>query len=668
LKLTTSFNYINSVNNKVNKGPNGELMELLRFSSAFDIKDYQDANGNRILHLASIYSEYDNPLWDVNKDPNQDKTDRILANTNFLFTPAKWLSVNAILGVDVANTNGIQVYNGQSYKGSGSATAPTGGQISQYQDLTKIFNGSLTASNKETFGSFNSTFIVGATFNDFNESTTSQLGTHLYDPNYYSINNTAVTLHPLLYVNRYRTVGAFAQAVLGYKSLLYLTLSGRIDGSSRLATSFDAITGVKPPSHPFYSYPSASLAFNFTDLEGVKNALPWLDYGKLRASYALTGKDPWRVYALGTNYAGASTTGGGYALSYYGGNASLKPETSKNFETGIEMQFLKNRIGVDFDFYNLRSENQIINPRLSYGTGYVLELLNGGTVQNRGIEIQLKGQPIKSKDFNWNTTFNFTHNKGTVLSIANQFPELYDSDTWVVGNIRSAVAPGYSTGNLTGTRFDRNKNGQILIDPSSGLPSVSDGTFYPIGDRTPKFTLGWQNQLTYKAFTLSFLWDLRYGGDVVNGTEYEAYTRGISPKTLDRETPRIVTGVLKDGLENTAHPTPNTIAVTPYSNSLFYTTNVSPEMFIEHNIKALRLRDITLNYDFPRATISRIGWIQSLGVYVTVTDALLFTNYSGTDPESNATNATSGGIGGYGIDYGNVGKPIAFNLGLRVRL
>ncbi|WEK21391.1 MAG: SusC/RagA family TonB-linked outer membrane protein [Candidatus Pedobacter colombiensis] len=668
LKLTTTFNYINSINNKVNKGPNGELMELLRFSSAFNIKDYQDANGNRILHLASIYSEFDNPLWDVNKDPNQDKTSRILANTNFLFTPAKWLSVNAIIGADIATTNGIQVYNGQSYKGSGSATNPTGGQISQYQDFAKIFNGSLTATTKQNFGQFNGTFIVGATFNDFNQSTTSQLGTHLYDPNFYSINNTAVTLHPLLYVNRYRTVGAFAQAVLGYKSLIYLTLSGRIDGSSRLATSFDAITGVKPPNHPYYAYPSASLAFNFTDLESVKNALPWLEYGKLRASYALTGKDPWRVYALGTNYAGAATTGGGYALSYYGGNASLKPETSKNFEAGIELQFLKNRIGIDFDFYNLRSVNQIINPRLSYGTGYVLELLNGGTVQNRGMEIQLKGQPVRSKDFNWNTTFNFARNRGTVLSIANQFPELYDSDTWVIGNIRSAVAPGYSTGNLTGTRFDRNKNGQILIDPSSGLPAVSDGTFYPIGDRTPKFTLGWQNQLTYKSFTLSFLWDLRYGGDVVNGTEYEAYTKGISVKTLDRETPRIVTGVLKDGQENTNHPTPNTIAVTPYSNSLFYSTNVSPEMFIEHNIKALRLRDITLNYDFPRTIISRIGWIQTLGIYFTVTDAFLFSNYSGTDPESNATTATSGGIGGYGIDYGNVGKPIAFNLGLRVRL
>jgi ferric enterobactin receptor len=668
LKVTTSFNYISSVNNKVNKGPNGELMELMRFSSAYDVKNYQDANGNRILHLASIYSEYDNPLWDVNKDPAQDKTDRVLANTNFLMTPTKWLNINGIFGVDVASTNGIQVYNGQSYRGSGSSTAPTGGQIIQYQDITKIYNGSLTATAKETLGAFNATYIVGGTFSDYHEDTNSQLGTHLYDPNFYSINNTAVTLHPLLYTDRHRSVGAFAQAVLGYKSLIYLTISGRVDGSSRLYPSLNAVTGVTATAHPYYAYPSASLAFNFTDLKGVKDAIPFLDYGKLRVSYALTGKDPWRVYALGTNYAGASTTGGGYALSYYAGNADLKPETSKNFETGIEMQFLNNRIGLDFDFYNLVSENQIINPRLSYGTGYVLELINGGTVRNRGIEIQLTGQPIQSSRFNWNTTFNFTHNKGIVLSLANQFPELYDSDTWVVGNVRSAVSPGLSTGNLTGTRFDRNNKGQILIDPSSGLPTVSDGTFYPIGDRTPLFTLGWVNRFSYKSFNLSFLWDLRYGGDVVNGTEYEAYTKGISVKTLDRETPRVVTGVLNDGLQNTDHPTINTIAVTPYNNSLYYSTNVSPEMFVEHNIKALRLRDITLGYDLPTKFVSRIGFIQSAGVFFTVTDLFLFTNYTGTDPESNATNASSGGIGGYGIDYGNVGKPIGFSLGLRVKL
>jgi hypothetical protein len=176
------------------------------------------------------------------------------------------------------------------------------------------------------------------------------------------------------------------------------------------------------------------------------------------------------------------------------------------------------------------------------------------------------------------------------------------------------------------------------------------------------------NTFSYKNWNFSFLWDLRYGGDVVNGTEYEAYRKGISIKTLDRETPRIITGVLKDGLENTANPTINTIAVTPYYNSAYYTSNTSPEMFVEKNIKTLRLRDVTLAYTFPPKVLSRVGVIRGLSAFITVTDAVLFTNYSGTDPESNSNTPGLGGIGGYGIDYGNVGKPIGMNVGLRVKL
>ncbi|MCX2473052.1 SusC/RagA family TonB-linked outer membrane protein [Pedobacter sp. MC2016-05] len=658
LKLTTTFNYINSKNDKANKGANGSLLQLMRFSSAYNVRDYQDANGNRILHHASIYAEFDNPLWDVVKNVNNDKDNRFIANTNIELTPTKWLRINGIIGADIANTKGLSVYHAQSYRGSGSAATPTGGTVMTYDKLAKVFSGSLTASAKHKFGDFNNTYVIGTSFYDFNAVTDSQRGTNMYDPNFYSINNTLpTTQRTLTYVNRYRTVGAFAQAILGYKTLLYLTLSGRVDGASRLM-----------PNNPYFAYPSASLAFNFTDIEKVKENLPWMDSGKLRASFALTGKEPWREYSTGTNYEAKRTTGGGYAYSYYGGNPNLKPEVSQNFEIGTEMQFLKNRIGLDFNFYNLLSKDQIINPRLSYGTGFVLEMMNGGTVRNRGIEVQLTGTPIKGKDFSWNTTFNFTRNRGVVLSLANELPELYESDTWVIGEIRSAVHPGYSTGAISGTRFDRNNNGDILINVSSGLPTSSDTQYYPIGDRNPKFTLGFVNRFSYKSFNLSFLWDLRYGGDVVNGTEYASYIKGISVKTLDRELPRVITGVLADGLQNTANPTPNTIAVTPYYNSNYYSLNVSPEMFVERNIKTLRLRDVTLGYDFPPSLVKRIKFIQSFGAFLTVTDSVLLTNYSGGDPESNANSPGVGGIGGFGIDYGNVGKPIGFNIGFRVKL
>jgi len=659
LKLTSSFSYTNSDNVKPNKGLNGYMMGLSRFNSSYDINNWIDESGNRKLYVASIFSEFDNPLWDVYRNTAEDKGNAIRANTNFLFTPTKWLTLTAVGGANFTSTQGMRVYHPQSYRGSGDAASPRNGFIEVYDRAVRILNGTFTASARHNFGDFNNTYIVGANFNDYYTTLSSQTGSNFFDANFKSINNTLpTTQRSRNYIDQVRNVGAFAQAVLGYKTLLYLTLSGRIDGASKLM-----------PNNPYFAYPAASLAFNFTDLESVKNSLPWLTYGKLRGSYAITGKEPWREYSTKSNLIGKSTTGGGFLYDYYGGNPDLKPEKSKNFETGVELQFLKNRIGIDFNYYNLKSEDQIINPRLSYGSGFILRLMNGGSVVNKGIEVQLNASPVKKKSFNWDFTANFTRNRGTVLSIADELPELYDSDTWLLTGVRSAVHPGASTTVISGNIMDRNKNGDLLINAATGLPVTrTDSKYYPIGDRTPKFTLGLVNRFKYKSFNLSFLWDLRYGGDVVNGTEYINYTRMISLKTLDREQPRIITGVLQDGLENTDNPTPNTIAVTPYYNSNYYTTNVGPEMFVERNIKALRLRDITLGFDLPKSALTRLKFAQSAGAFITISDAVLISNYSGMDPESNANNPALGGVGGYGIDVGNMGKPIGINLGLRFKL
>ncbi len=658
LDLTTTFNYINSYNKKVSKGLSGYLMSLLRFPSRYDINDWQDELGNRRLHVGTIYSEFDNPLWEVNKNHKDDKTNRVLANSNLRFKPTKWLNINATLGADISTTSGMSVYHAQSYLGSGSVGTPTGGSIVVYDRLTKVINGSLTASAKHSFGKFNNTYVVGATFADNNYTTNSQSGQNMYDPNFYSINNTLLTTQRArTSVNRYRNAGAFGQAILGYESILFLTLSGRVDAASRLM-----------PNNPYFAYPAASLAFNFSDLEFFKEKVPALSSGKLRASAAFTGKEPWKQYATKSNLENANSTGGGFAYALQGGNPTLKAETSKNIEAGFEVQFFQDRVGVDFTIYRLQSSDQIILPRTSYGTGFVLRMMNGGEVQNKGIEVQVTGAPIRKKDLSWDITLNYTQNRGKVLSIAEELPELYDSDTWVLSGVRSSVFPGGSTGTIGGYQLDRNIHGDVVINPATGLPYRSSEKYGVIGDRTPKFTLGMVNSLKYKGLSLSFLWDLRIGGDVLNGTEYRNYLQGLSTKTLDREEPRIITGVLKDGLENTANPTPNTIAVTPYSNSNYYYTNVAAEMFVEKNIKSLRLRDITLGYNFPPSFFKNVKFLQGLGGFVTLTDLVLITNYSGMDPESNQNTPGSGGMGGYGFDLGNMGKPFGMNFGLRVKL
>jgi hypothetical protein len=145
---------------------------------------------------------------------------------------------------------------------------------------------------------------------------------------------------------------------------------------------------------------------------------------------------------------------------------------------------------------------------------------------------------------------------------------------------------------------------------------------------------------------------------VFNATEHFLTTRGLAPSTLDRETPRVINGVLRDGRENSTNPTANTIVVIP-SNQPSYYTNMSEELFIEKNINWVRVRDVTVKYQLPE----RFGHNSS--VFLTGTDLFLRTNYTGLDPISNGTSASVGGSGGVGIDYGNFPIPRGLNFGLR---
>src|SRR5690606_11927134 len=146
------------------------------------------------------------------------------------------------------------------------------------------------------------------------------------------------------------------------------------------------------------------------------------------------------------------------------------PETTEDKEYGIEFGLFNRRLTIDFTRYSRISRDQIFLPRLSYGTGFILKMINGGTVESEGIEIQAKVNPIRQKDFNWDVTFNFTKNKGKVVSLADELPETYDSDTWIFSGIRSGAAPGYSIGNLMALDYDPNERGDILINSTSGLP------------------------------------------------------------------------------------------------------------------------------------------------------------------------------------------------------
>jgi hypothetical protein len=171
--------------------------------------------------------------------------------------------------------------------------------------------------------------------------------------------------------------------------------------------------------------------------------------------------------------------------------------------------------------------------------------------------------------------------------------------------------------------------------------------------------IGLTNNIKRGNLALSFLWDIRKGGDVFNATEQYLTARGLSPRTLDRWEPRVIEGVLRDGKENSTTPTPNTIVVVPAVQTSYY-TNISEELFIEKDINWLRLRDVTVSYTLPERLI------RNASVFITGTDLFLWTNYSGLDPIVNGNTAAVGGSGAAGIDFGNFPIPRGINFGIKL--
>jgi hypothetical protein len=435
--------------------------------------------------------------------------------------------------------------------------------------------------------------------------------------------------------------------VVDFKDYLYVTATGRNDWTSTIPTGANS-----------FFYPSVSSSFIFSDaFPGIGQHMT----GKLRAAYAAVGKDA-RPYAYRPSLEFKTTSNGGYGYGFTGPNLALKPEFKKSYEFGTELGFLNDRLGVDATVYRSRTQDQIVNDiRGSYATGFILFNLNGAETQNTGLELTVRGTPVLADKFSWDFQANYTRARGKVLSLPHALPESYVSDTWLYGNVRNGTAPGLSTMSLTGLFYLRNKAGELLIDPSNGLP-IRSTTFIDGGyDRQPNYTVGLTNTIRMNRFSVDFLLDFRRGGDVFDATQHYLTTKGLTPSTLNRNDPLIVPGVLKDGKEDTADPTVNNIVIVPAVQTAYY-TNMSEELFIQKNINWVRLRDIQVSYNLPAGFLGT----RNSSVFVKGTDLFLITNYRGLDPIVNGNSAAVGGSGGTGIDFGNFPMPRGVNFGFRM--
>jgi TonB-linked SusC/RagA family outer membrane protein len=657
LEISPSISIANSTNDKPLRGVSGYLLNLLAWPVTNDIKDWQSADGlKKPLFTTNPNGELDNPLFNVYRNRSRDQVQRSVATLAITYNPTKWLTINGRVGYDTYSQNGWTKWDSSSY----FLTRAQKGALENYYRKYYGYNHTVTATAKKSFGKVNTRLMVGNMWQDYETQTTAIFGNNLTDANRTDsgntlaatrIRNSNMTRFGLPNYNISRQAAYFGEASVNYDNKIFFTYSHRFEESS-----------IFPTQSRSYNYPAGSVSMIMTDIfPALKDKI---NYWKLRGSLASTARSS-APYANQSILNFNTGSGGGYYYDFTNANPYLTPERQKTFEMGTELKFFNNRLSTELTYYKTENKDLIAeNFRASYATGYVLNTLNVGSNENTGVELVLDYLAVAKKDFTWSTRINFNRMRNKVTSLPTNVPEFYISDTWVYANARGGLVNGGPTTTITSYGYARNNAGKILVDPKTGIP-VLDNNFRVHGDRNPDFTMGWLNNITYKDLRISFLWDIKVGGDIFNATDRYLTTIGRSNRTAMRFAEVLVDGVLKDGKENTATPTPNNVKVIPYNNYTYYST-MPEEAFIEHNINWFRLRDVSVNYNLKKYLKGSFAkYTKTLSAFLTVNDLILITNYSGADPAVGANSAASRGVSGFGFDYGNMGAPVSFNFGFR---
>ncbi len=658
LDINFTAGYTRTRNDKAIRGSIGFLQNLMLWPITDDASDFLLPNGTRKFFLDPDASgnqpaEADNPFFEVYKNSTYDKTDRGIFNLTINYDPFDWWNITARGGSDIYEQFGQTYYHPESNR-----ARTVRGQVEEYNENYRSFNGVLINTFKKNFGKLKTTLRAGVANDDWRRKFFGKLGTRLTDSVTKSIAvaTTLVTSREVgadtLVMKRLQ--GVFGEVVLNYNDIAYLTVTGRNDWTSTL-----------PLQARSFFYPAVSLAVILSDI--IAPDSKWLDFWKIRGSRAETAKDiaPYGSQSWYTPAPGA-TNAYGFSYDFYNQNPKIVPERQKTYEIGTEFRLFNNRISVDYTYYNTRNLDQIVRlVRLSYGTGFILNTSNISDTRNTGHEVSLGITAIRKKGFTWRMNYNFNRMTNRITRIPDNIPEFYNSDTWL-GNFRAGLTRNGTITQLTGQTYLTNNAGQILIDPTNGYP-VPDPNYQKIADRNPDFQLGIGNSFVYKNISLSFLLDIKAGGDILNANEIWMTQNGISLRTLDRETPRIYPGVLNDGLQNSATPTVNTISVLPHYQSSIYTDRTMALDYVEKDVNWLRLRDITLRFNAGKDLLTKLKWFSSASAFITGTDLLLFTNYTGVDPTAAGNSAATLGNGGFGIDFGSLSIPRGFNFGLSLQ-
>lgn len=649
LTFTASANY---VQNNIQEGLGGAssggwINSILLYPLKYDILQYQYPNGEP--WYAYIESEDDgrdariSPMWGVMRNPRQNDVDRFMVNGFLEYKPLSWLNLSYRLGQDFTSSKYRTIVTPGTPGTNFDGRVAESNSNSKY--LTSTFNATVTTKFLEDFGL---NLLVGANSDYYEARGTSYIGEGFLIPDIFSPN--VVDPDGLSFsesLGRRQRYAVYGDLSVSYKEIATIAMTGRNDWTSTLS-----------PQHRQYFSPSYSGSLTFSELLEADN---W--YGKVRLSYAQVGKDA-PIYKTNTNLRQVLTLGGGFVVDpTTGGNQDLRPERTSEFEVGTELSFLNRRLNLDFTYYNRESIDMILTTRVPPPAGYIFKTFNSGSLRNKGVEASVNYIPIRNQQFTWSTTVNAWKNTSKMLEFIGDV-EVFPYTNVQLNAGKAATRLGEHVLGIIGTDYRRTEEGYVIVN-DAGYPLINSDEL-TIGNREPEFNIGWLNKFNYKGFNLSFMWDFRFGGDILNASRQRMMSVGTAYDIgVWRDREFVFNGVVAQ--EDGSYIKNEQSVVLDYSYFVnnYYQVGTN---FVE-KVNWARVRYITLGYTLPDFIAQKVG-VSRLGLELSAQNPILFTNYSGGDPEVNSAGPNAGGSGAssMGVDNGAIPLPRSFSLGLNISL
>ena len=635
---------------------------LMTLATTYDqewLKTYQDERGE-YANWNGMDPYNVNPYWDIYKNSNDSKKDQFRFNGKAVWNINKHLKVQGTVGTE------LNWFIFEDYK---APTTPgyEAGRLQNSNFRNRMYNFEVLGLYNNSWGDFDFNGTLGGSVYKVNNLTTLTTAKDMQIRDVVALMSfNEISMEQNSYRKQINSV--YGAVNVGWKHMLYLDATLRGDQSSTLSVDNNV-----------YVYPSFSGSFVFSELTKLGDLMP---YGKLRMSWAQVGSDT-DPYQLGLVYTKSKFAYPGYTIgSIYNNtipNKDLKPTKTNSFEMGLEMKFLKNRIGLDVTYYTQSSKNQIMGMASSWTSGYTYRLINAGEIQNKGIEIALNTRPIQVKDFSWDLNLNFSKNTNKVKKLVDGM-DMFELEKAPWLDVQVAAKVGENFGSIVGPDFKRSPNGDVLISAQTGLPEY-DKSNHVLGNASWDWTGGASTTLTYKNLSLSAIFDVKVGADLYSMSARAAYESGKSKETLAgreewymSEEQRQAAGIAKGsaawkptagfvapGVIDNGDGTyrANDIRINPEDYWMSVSRN-APSMFIYDN-SYVKCRELTLSYNVPKLWLKDVVKGLTLS-FVARNPFIVWKNIPNIDPDSNYNNTT-----GMGMEYGSLPSRKSYGFNVNVK-